>query len=103
VILQERDCVLEIGRTGFSVTQISRETVHFHRHRFIACGPASGRLNFGGGVSFAVSGTLGVLGDDEAVLRNVRVMPAAGEREETFGLSESRKGNRRFASARSYA
>ncbi len=100
VILQESDCVLEIGRAGFSVTRISRGKVHFHRHRFIACGRASGRLNFGSGVSFAVSGTVKVLGGREAVLRDVRVMPAVGVQEDAFGLNGLPEGNSRPAAAR---
>lgn len=104
MILQQRDCVLEIGRCAFSVTQISKETVRFHRgRRFIACGRATGRLNFGRGVSFAVSGAVGVLGDNQAVLRDVRVLPAATEQEDAFRVRESRWTRRRRGSVRQCA
>ena len=90
MILEKRDCVLEIGRCGFSVTQISREMVRFFRSdQFIACGQVSGRLNFGRGVSFAVSGSVRVLEGGQAVLQDVRVIPPVTEEEDAFRVSDS--------------
>ncbi|HIE54925.1 MAG TPA: hypothetical protein EYP90_07065 [Chromatiaceae bacterium] len=89
LILEKRDCVLEIGRCAFSVTQISKDMVRFFRsNQFIACGRVTGRLNFGRGVSFAVSGSVGILKGGQAVLRDVRVVAPATDGEEAFWVSE---------------
>jgi len=89
LILEKKDCVLEIGRCGFSVTQISKQVVCFFRgDQFIACGQVTGRLNFGRGVSLAVSGSVGVLDSGQAVLRDVRVMSSARGQEDAFWVSE---------------
>jgi len=92
VDLQKQDCVLKIGRQVFSVTHISRETVRFHMDRRpVACGRAAGQLDFGGGVNFAIRGTVGVAGDGEGVLRRVRVVPSGTRCEEHFQVGQAGK------------
>lgn len=88
LILERKDCVFEIGKCDFSVTQISKEMVCFFRgDRFLACGQVTGRLNFGRGVSFSVSGSVSVLKDGQAVLRDVRVPPPGTDGEDAFWVS----------------
>jgi len=90
VDLQEQGCVLEIGRQTFSVTYITRETVRFRLERLpVACGRATGLLDFGGGVSFAVSGTVGIAGNGQGVLCGVRVVPSDTPCEEHFQVAEA--------------
>ena len=91
--LQVHDCVLEIGGQAFDVTRIIRETVCFHPGAgSVTRGRTTGRLNFGGGVWFAVSGTVRVAGPDRATLSDVRVLPTGDQQVAPLGMGRQRTG-----------
>ena len=89
--LQAQDCMLEIGGQAFGVTHITRGTVRFQPGpASLPLGRTTGRLNFGSGVWFAVSGTVSDTGQGQATLRAVRVLPADAGQEAPFCLQRSR-------------